>query len=205
MRGDLGLGDRGRHRPGRIEHDAGDLGRQCRRGLFGLADDDAIAPHHDVVLDRLGEGGGNVDHDIALAEAEIGVLEPLERRLQLADALLHRDVHGRERARRHRARRRKTVAGLEALHTVGEILVESAARLLGSEVARENQPLAQEVVVGALAAGRELGIRRDRRPAAAHRKIGIAQRRVLDPLRGALVIGRLMRQRERCGRTALGG
>ena len=87
---------------------------------------------------------------------------------------------------------------------VGEILVEGAARLVGGKVAGDDQPLAQEIVIGALHAEREFGVCRDRRPAAAHREIGIAQRRVLDALGGAFVIGRLMRQRERRGRAALG-
>lgn len=203
MRGYLGLGDRGRHRPGRVQDDAGDLRRQRRRGLFGLADDDAIAPHDDIVLDGLGKGGGDVDHDIALAEAEIHVLEPLQRGLELADALLHGDVHRRERARRHRAGRRQPMTGLEAFHGISRILVEGAARLVGGEIPGEDQPLAQQIVIGALDAEGELGVRGNARPAATHGKIGIAQGSVLDPLRAALVIGRLVRHRECRGRTAL--
>ena len=115
MRGDLGFRDRRRHGPGRVEIDAGDLGGQRRRRLFGLADDDAIAPHHLVVLDRFGKGRGDVDHDIALAEREIHVAETLERSLELLDALLHGDVERGQRARRHRSGRRQAMAHLEAL------------------------------------------------------------------------------------------
>ena len=71
MRRDLGLRDRRRHGPGRVEIDAGDFGGQRRRRLFGFADDDAIAPHDLVVFDRLGECRGQVDDDIALAEREL--------------------------------------------------------------------------------------------------------------------------------------
>ena len=101
------------------------------------------------------------------------------------------------------AGRCEAVAGLEAFHGVGEILVEGAARLVGGKIAGDDQPLAQEIVIGALGAEREFGVCRDRRPAAAHGEIGIAQRRILDALGGSFVIGRLMRQRERRGRAAL--
>ena len=201
MRGDFGLGDRGGHRPGRVEHDGGDLGGQRRRGLFGLADDDAIAPHHLVVFDGFRKGRGNVDHDIALAEREVHVLQPLERGLELVDALLHRHVHRSQRPRRHRAGRRQPVAHLEALHGLGDGVVERTGRLVGGEVAGDDQPLAQEIVIGAGDTDREFCIRWNGRPTAAHGDVGIAQRRFLDPLRRAFVVDRLMRERERCGRA----
>ena len=61
------------------------------------------------------------------------------------------------------------------------------------------QALAQQIVMRALHADGEFGVGGNRRPAAAHRDIGIAQRGLPDPLRGALVVGRLVRQRQRRG------
>ena len=72
-----------------------------------------------------------------------------------------------------------------------------AGRLVGGEVAGDDQALAQQIVIRPRHADREFGVGRDRRPAAAHREIRIAQRGFLDPLRGAFVEGRLMRQRQR--------
>ena len=69
----------------------------------------------------------------------------------------------------------------------------------------DDQALAQQVVVGAGCADREFRVRGNCRPAAAHRDVGIAERGLLDSLRGAFVEGRFMRQRQRLGRARFGG
>ena len=198
MRRNLRLGDRRRHRPGRVEIDAGDLRRQCRRRLFGLADDDAIAPHHLVILDRLGEGRGDVDHHIARAERKIHVGEALERGFELPDPLVHGDVERGNRPRRHGAGRCEAVAQLEALDCVGERVVIGARGLVGGEIGADDQALSQQLVMGTLHAQCDFGVGGDRRPAAAHRDVRIAQRGFADTLRASFVVGRLMRERERC-------
>jgi hypothetical protein len=64
-------------------------------------------------------------------------------------------------------------------------------------IAAHQQTLAQQVVMRSGRAEHEFGIGGDRRPSAAHRDVRIAQCCFPDPLRGALVIGRLVRQRQR--------
>ena len=203
MRGDFGFRDRGRHGPGRVEIDAGNLGGQRRRRFFGLADDDAIAPHHLVVFDRFGVGGGKVDHDVALAELEVHVGEAFERGFQLLQALVHGDIERGQRPRRHGAGGGKAVARLESFYRFRERVVVGACGFVAGKVLGDDQALAQQVVMRALYAGREFSLGRNHRPAAAHRDVGIAQRGFLDPLRGAFVEGRLMRQRQCCGRALL--
>ena len=181
-----------RHRPGRVEDDAGDFGGQRRRRLFGLADDHPIAPHHLIILDGFRKSRGEVDHHIALLECKIDVLEALERGFELLDALLHGDVERGQRARRHRSRRRESVAHLETLYGLGEYVVERSARFIGSEITADQKTLAQQIVIRPSHANCEFRIGRDHRPSAAHRHIRIAQRRLLDPLRSAFVEGRLV-------------
>ena len=53
------------------------------------------------------------------------------------------------RARRHRAGRRQAMAHLETLHGFRDVLVERAGRLVGGEVAADDQALAQQIVIGA--------------------------------------------------------
>jgi hypothetical protein len=113
--------------------DAGDLRGQRRRRLFGLADDDTIAAHHLVVLDRFGKRRRDIHHHIALAESEIHVGEAFERGLELLDPLLHGHVECRERPRRHRSRRCQAMAQLEALDGLSESIVISAGRVVGAE------------------------------------------------------------------------
>ena len=152
MRGDFALRDRGRHGPGRVEDDAGDLGGQRRRRLFGLADDDAIAPHHLVVLDRLGKGRGDIHHHIALAEGKFMLAEALQRSFELLDALVDGDVERGQRPRRHRSGRRQAMARLEALDGFGERVVVGAGRLVGGKIAAHDQALAQQIVMRSLCA-----------------------------------------------------
>ena len=130
-------------------------------GFSVLPTIDAIAPDDDVVLDGLGKGRGDVDHDIALAEGEIRVLEALERGLQLADALVHRDVQRRERPRRHRAGRRKAVARLEALQRLDDGLVKAPLVLVGGEVAADDQAACAGDRHAPGDAEREFGVRRE--------------------------------------------
>ena len=89
------------------------------------------------------------------------------------------------------------MAHLEALDGLGEGIVIGAGRLVGGEIAADDQALAQQIVMGALCAQNEFGVGRDRRPSAAHRDVGVTQRGLADSLRAALVIGRLMRERQR--------
>src|ERR1700722_12116784 len=81
--GDLGLGDRERHRPGRIEIDRGDEGRERGRRLVDLADDNPVAALDLAVLYRLDKGCWNIDHDVALGELEIHAEQTVERRFEL--------------------------------------------------------------------------------------------------------------------------
>jgi hypothetical protein len=90
------------------------------------------------------------------------------------------------------------MAQLETLDAFDDALVVRAAAPVGGEIAAHQQPLAQEIVVRPRHAKREFGLNGDRRPAAAHGDIAVAERSFPDPLRCAFVIGRLVRQRERC-------
>ncbi len=96
------------------------------------------------------------------------------------------------------------MADLEALHGFGDNVVERPGGLVGGKIAGDDQTLAQQIVVRPRHADSEFGVGRDRRPSAAHRQIRIAQRRFLDPLRGAFVEGRLVRQRQRRRRARFG-
>ncbi len=93
---------------------------------------------------------------------------------------------------------------LEALDGLGKRVVERTRALLGGEILGDDQAKAQQIVMGAGHADCELGVRRDDRPAAAYGEIGIAQRRLPDPLSRALIESRLVRQRKRLRRTLLG-
>ncbi len=193
---DVLLHDRQRHRPGRIQVDRGDVGGERRRRPVGLADHHHVAPHHLVAVDRLGEGGRNVDHDVALTEREIHRDQAVERGRERAQPLAHRNVERGERLRTDAAGLLETVAGLEAPHRGGDrIVVEIARGLVGGEVVGDGEPLAQQGHVGAFRPRRQLGVRRQRRPAAAHLERGIAQHRRRDARHGALVEGRDRRGR----------
>ena len=199
---DLVLGDRERHRPGRIEIDRGDVGGQRRRRLVDLADDDAIAALDLAVGDRLDEGGRNVHHDVALGEDEIHAQEPLERGFELLDAVADRNIERFQGLRADRAGGIEPVAQLEMLDALDHgRVVGVAGFLVGGHVVGDDEALAQQRDVGAAGARRELGVGRQRRPAAAHLDIGIAQQRFLDALEGALVEYRVRRQRQLRGRA----
>ena len=115
MGDDLVLGDRQRHRPGRIEIDRGDGSGQRRRRLVDLADDDAIAALDFAVGDGLDEGGRNIHHDVALGEDEIHAQEPLERSFELLDAGADRHIERFQGLRADRAGGIEPVAQLEML------------------------------------------------------------------------------------------
>ena len=85
------------------------------------------------------------------------------------------------------------MARLEALHGLGDGVVIGAGSLVGGEIAADQEPLPQQLVLRSGHAGREFGVGGNRRPSAAHREIGITQRGLLDPLRGTFVEGRLVR------------
>ena len=177
--------------------------RERRRRPVGLADDDGVAARDPVVLDRLGDGGGDVHHHVALAEREIHAGEPVERGRELAQPLRHRHVERGERALADRAGLFEAVAGLEAPDGGGDIGVEDvAAGVLGREIVGDGQALAQQRHLGTGRAGGELGdVRRQRRPAAADLQGRIAQHGGRDAPRGRLVVGRMRRIRD-AGRRA---
>src|SRR5437879_3776718 len=110
------------------------------------------------------------------------VFEPFERSLELLDALLHRDIERGEGSWRHRSGRRQAVANLKALDGFRDTVVKRPGGLVGGKIARDDQALAQQIVVWPLHADGELRVSGDRRPTAAHREIRITQRRFLDAL-----------------------
>ena len=128
--------------------------------------------------------------------------KPLQRSLELLDPLLHGDVERGQRPRRHRARRRQAMPRLEALQRLDHGR-RQARRLPCRRQGRRSSisRLRRRSSCCPCDADREFCVGRDGRPAAAHRDVGIAERGLLDPLRRAFVKGRLMRQRQRCGRT----
>ena len=205
VREDLVLGDRERHRPGRIEIDGGDVGGQRRRRLVDLADDDAIAALDLVVRDRLDEGGRNVHHDVALGEDEIHAEQALDRGFELLDARADRDVEGLQGLRADAAGRLQPVAQLEALDAFDHgRVVERRRPPLGRHVVADDKTPAQQRHVRPARPRRELGVGRQARPAAADLDGRIAQQRFLDALIGALVEYRLGRERQRRRRTRFG-
>ena len=84
--------------------------------------------------------------------------ETVERRLELLDPLVDGNVERSQRARRHHARRRQAVAGLEALDALDHGVVMRAGVLVAGDVAAHQQPLAQEIVMRALLAEGEFGV-----------------------------------------------
>ena len=81
-----------------------------------------------------------------------------------------------------------------------------AGRLVGGEIAADQiRRLRSRSSCGPCDARCEFGVGGNRRPSAAHREIRITQRRFPDPLRGAFVEGRFMRQRQRRRRARFGG
>ena len=202
MRADLVLGDRERHRPGRIEIDRRDVGSQRRRRLVGLADDDAVAPLDLVVGDRLGERGGNVHHDVALGEDEIHAEQPLERGFELLDPRADGDVEGAQGLRADAAVCLEAVAHLKTLDAFDNgVVVDFAGLLLGGHVFGDDETPAQQRDVRPARPGRELGVGGEARPAAAHLDGRIAEQRLLDALVGALVEYWIGRQRQSRGRA----
>ena len=73
--------------------------------------------------------------------------EALERGLELLDALVDGHVERGQRPRRHRSGRRQAMAHLEALDGVGKRIVVGAGRLVGGEIAADDQALAQQFVM----------------------------------------------------------
>src|ERR1700692_4071298 len=106
-----------------------------------------------IVLDRFGKCRGQVDHDVALAECEIHVLEALQRSLELLDPFLHGDIEGGEGAWRHRSRRREAVARLKTFYASGEDVVVGTGRLVRVEIAADQQALAPQIVMRCLRGG----------------------------------------------------
>ena len=115
-----------------------------------------------IVLDRFGEGRGQVDDDIALPECEIHVGEAFERGLELLDPLLHGHIERGEGARRHRAGGREAVAHLEALDALGDNIVVRSGSLVGDQIAADQQALAQQIVMRSRRAEGEFGLRGNR-------------------------------------------
>ena len=86
MGDDVLLDERDGHRPCRVEVDGRDARLDDRRGPVHLADDRDIAAGNLSALDRLDGGGGNVDHDVAVAEGEGRACKPLRGCGELAMA-----------------------------------------------------------------------------------------------------------------------
>jgi hypothetical protein len=91
----------------------------------------------------------------------------------------------------------KAVACLKASDAFGQRIVVRSGGFVGGVIAAHEETPAQQIVMRSGRAKHEFGIGGYRRPSAAHRDIRIAQCCFPDPLRGALVIGRLVRQRQR--------
>ena len=141
---DVLLQDRQRHRPGRVEIDRRDLRGERRRRPVDLADHRHVAPRHLAVLDRLGDGGRNVHHHVALAESEAHAVQPVERGRELAQPLADRHVERLERLRADRAGLGQAVADLEALHGFGQHhVVGVAVGDFGRQVVADGEALAQ--------------------------------------------------------------
>ena len=129
---DVLLHDRQRHRPGRVEVDSGDVGRQRRRRPVRLADHHHVAAHDLVAVDRFGERGRQVHHHVALAKGEIHRGEPIERGPQLTQPLAHRHIECGQRLRPNASRFRQAVTRLEAPHPGGQrVVVDVAVGLVG--------------------------------------------------------------------------
>jgi hypothetical protein len=162
-----------------------------------------------IVFDGLGESRRKIHDDVARPKCEIHIVEAFERGLELLDAFLYGNVERGQRTRGDGSRGRKAVARLKTLQCLGDIIVKRSGCLVGGKIAADQKTLAQQIVMRSRHAGCEFGLGGDDKPSAAHRQIRIAQRRFLDPLRGAFVECRLVRQRQcrrgsrfggRCGR-----
>ena len=190
---DVFLQDGQRHGPGRIEIHRGDGRGQRRRRAIDLADHRDVAPRHLAVLHRLGDGGRNVHHHVALAEGEAEPVQPVERGGELADARLHRDVERLDGLRADRAGLGQAVARLEALHRLGQHRVVGVALGdLDRQVLGDGEARAQLRDIRARRAGIEIDLG-DLRPAAAHLQRRIGEHRGVDAVVGAFVEGRLGR------------
>ncbi len=199
---DLGLGDRERHSPGRIEIDRGDVGGERRRRLVDLADDDAVAALDLAVGDGLDESGGNVHHDVALGEQEIHAEESFQRSFELLDAVADRDIHRLQGLRADRSAGVEPMAQLKFLDARDDDRVVAVARLRArGHIIGDDKALAQQRDVRAARAGRKLGVGRQRRPAAAHLNVRIAEQCLLDAQIGAVVKDGVRRQSEFRSRT----
>ena len=121
MGDDVLLDERDRHRPCRVEVDGRDARLDDRRGPVHLADDRDIAAGDFSALDRLDGGGGNVDHDVAVAEGEGRACKPLRGCGELAMAGECRDVDRLQRSCTHGAGFRQAVPGLKPFDGAGEL------------------------------------------------------------------------------------
>ena len=74
-----------------------DMGGDFRRGMLGVADDGDIAMDDLAVLDRLDRGRGQIDHDIAIVEGEIGPGEAVGAGGELLEPHARRNVHRLQR------------------------------------------------------------------------------------------------------------
>ncbi len=157
-------------------------------GRSGPAHLHHVAAHDLVALDRLGEGGGQIHHHVALPEREIHEREPVERSRELAQPLLDRHVERGERLRPDAARLLEAMARLEIFHRRRDrLVVDVAVRLVGGKILGDGEALTQQRHVGTLRPRHKLGARRQRRPPALHLQHRVAQHRRRDALDGALV------------------
>ena len=113
---DFLLDDRGRDRPGRVEVDDLDMGRDLGRRMLGIADDRDIAVNDAAVLDRLDRGRGQVDDDIAIVEGKIEPGQTIGAGGKLVEAHRRRNVDRFQRRAGDDAGLTQSHARLEALH-----------------------------------------------------------------------------------------
>ncbi len=155
LRDDVLLQDAERHRPGRIEIDGRDVSGERRRRSIGAPDLHDVAAHDAVALDRLGEGGRQVDHHVALAEVEIHRRETVERGRELAQTLADRDVERGERLRPDAAGLLEPVPRLETTHRRRQRLVVGITSfLVGGKIVGQRETTAQQRHLVALGARR---------------------------------------------------
>ena len=143
------------------------MGLHDRRLAVDLADAGGVMRIDDAVLHGLDRGGGDVDHDEALAEiARIG-FEPDDVGLELLQPRLSRHVELGEHRLVDGAGLGEAVARLEALHRrLDERVVDRAVAGDRIEVARHDEALAQRLHPRALRTDLQVGPGGDLTPAA---------------------------------------
>ena len=161
VRDDFLLDDRGRHGPGRVEVDRGDVRGNFRRGMVRISDDRDVAVGDLAVLNRLDRGRRQVDYHIAVAELEVRPGQTVGRRSQLLEPDLGGDVDRLQRCAGHHAGLLQPHARLEALDCGGQPGVPGLASRRGR---RRDHPRSPDACAASRPAGpcRRGGVRRCR-------------------------------------------